>query len=155
MLQVGPYAAIGVLGLLCWHFDARAVANADMMKAQATQFRQEQAAATQLAQKALHDQEAAYRAKAQEADNDYTRTLADARRSADSYVAHHRAVFVQSGPVASPSSAAITSAESHGADVPAPVPADSVLVSASDVQACTVATNYAVSAHDWATTLGN
>jgi hypothetical protein len=152
-MAVGPYAAIGVLALLCWHFDSRAVANADMVQTQAAQFRAAQAAATQLAQQALLQQQARYTAKAQEADNEYTRSLADARHSADAYIAGHRVGIVQPSPIAGSAITAVASAQSLGPGIPSPVPADSVLVPASDVQACTVATNYALSAHDWAMTL--
>ena len=67
-----------------------------------------------LAQEALNRQEAAYKAKAQEIDDGYGRSMEIARRSADSYVAHHRAVFLQSSAVASSTSTAPASPQNDG-----------------------------------------
>jgi hypothetical protein len=55
--------------------------------------------------------------------------------------------------IASGSGAAVAAGQSRRADVPASMSADTVLVSAGDVQACTDATTYALKAHDWASTI--
>lgn len=88
--QFWSCGAIGVLGLLAWHFDARAVANADAVRTQAAQFKQAQADATRIAQQALEHEDLVYRQKAQEADSAYQAQLADASAAADRYIAAHR-----------------------------------------------------------------
>ncbi len=148
--QFWSCGAIGVLGLLAWHFDARAVANADAVRTQAAQFKQAQADATRIAQQALEHEDLVYRQKAQEADSAYQAQLADARAAADRYIAAHR---VQ--PPAAQGRAGGTAAATHsnGTPVPPGLPADAVVVSGADVQACTDAVTYAVKAHDWAGTI--
>jgi len=144
------YGALAVVSLLAWHFDARAVANADAVRSQAAQFAQAQADATAAAQKALKDEQAAYAAKAQEADNAYQTQLADARGAAAQYIS---AYSVRPQTVASGAGAAPAAAQSGSASLSASLPADTVLVSPGDVQACTDATTYALKAHDWADTI--
>jgi len=149
-LKVGPYVALGAVSLMAWHFDARAVANAALVRTQASAFEQAQAIATQTAQAALQHQQAAYVVKATEADSAYQTQLADARSAADAYVAEHR---VQPQAVAGDRSSAPAPAQGGSAGVPPGVSADAVVVSASDVQACTGATAYALSAHEWVATI--
>jgi len=109
-----------------------------------------QAEATVIAQRALEATEAEYRSKADEADKAFQSKLADSRRAADAYVSAHR---VRSQAVARDASGTLASAESGRASVPASLPTDAVLVSESDVQACTDAVTYGIEAHDWALTL--
>ncbi len=142
-----PYLSLGVLAMLCWHFQHRAVANADALRTQAAQFQDAQEAARAIAQTALHHQEAVYQARAQEADNAYQTQLATARYAADRYIAAHR---VQPAAIAGGSGAAPATAQSGGAGIPAPMPADAVMVSAGDVQACTDAVTYGLKAREWA-----
>jgi hypothetical protein len=144
------YGALALVSLLAWHFDSRAVANADALRTQAAQFKQAQANATQIAQAALQRQQAIYATKATEADNAYQMQLADARSAADRYIAAHS---VRNQTIASGSGAAVAAGQSRRADVPASMSADTVLVSAGDVQACTDATTYALKAHNWASTI--
>ena len=141
------YGALAVVSLLAWHFDARAVANADAVRSQAAQFAQAQADATAAAQKALKDEQAAYAAKAQDADHAYQTQLAAAQSATDRYIALHR---VQPSAVGSSTGATSAASQGSGAGVPATVPADSVMVSASDVRACTVITTDYLKARDWA-----
>jgi MoxR-like ATPase len=145
--RLWPFGALAVLPLLAWHFQARAVANADAMRAQAAEFKQAQAAATQLAQATLQHEQAVYAAKATEADNAYQAQLADTRDAAERYIAAHR---VQSTPAQGRGGGALASAQGGGSAIPANLPADTVVVSADDVQACSSATTYALKAHDWA-----
>jgi hypothetical protein len=153
-LRLWPYGAIGVLALLCWHLDARAVANAEMVRAQAASYRSAQAAAAVIAQQALQQEKARYAAQAQEAQNEYEHQVADAHADADNYIAAHRApAGLRTTPVVGAPGTAPAAGSAGGADVPAVVPADTVLVSAGDVQACTNAVTYAVQAHDWAASL--
>lgn len=148
-LVAGPYAAAGALALLCWHFDSRAVANADAMRAQAAQFKAAQATANQRAQQALMREQALYQTRAVETDRAYQNQLAAARLGSRAYVDSHR---VQFGTVAGRGSAAAASAESNRTGVSANLPADPVMVSASDVQICSDAVTYGLQAHNWALT---
>ncbi len=149
-LKAAPYAALVTVSLLAWHFDARAVANADTIRSQAAEFKQGQAAATQMAQAALQHEQAGYAAKAKEADDAYQTQLVDARSAADRYIADHR---VQPQTAASGAGSAPAAAQSGSAGIPAGMPADAVVVSAGDVQTCSDATTYAMKARDWALTL--
>lgn len=90
--------------------------------------------------------ESRYARNAKEAQHEYQIGLAEARAATERYIAAHRL-----RPAAAPAVAPSTT-QSGSAAVPADVPADSVVVSASDVRACTAATNYALKAHDWAIT---
>jgi len=150
VLKVGPYVALGAVALVAWHFDARAVANAEMIRTQAAAFKQAQATATQIAQTALQHERAAYVIKATEADSAYQTQLVDARSAADRYGATHR---LQPPTVASGSGSAPAAAEGYSTGVPASMPADAVMVSNGDVQACSDATTYALNAHNWAITM--
>jgi hypothetical protein len=144
------YSALAIVSLLAWHFDARAVANANAVQIQAAQFKQAQADATVIAQQASQHQQAAYQAKATEADIAYQSQLADARFATARYIASHR---VQSAAVAGQAGSATPPTQSGSAAVPASMPTDSVLVSSGDVQACTDAVTYGLNAHAWATTI--
>jgi hypothetical protein len=150
-LTVGPYAAIGVLALLCWHFDSRAVANADTVRTQAAQFAQAQALATAAARQALQTETAAYAAKAKDADNAYQTQFAAAQTATDQYIATHR---VRTTAVASSAWPAPSPSQGANPGIPATVPVNTVVVSPGDLQACTDAVTYAIQAHDWAATLG-
>lgn len=147
-----PIALAGAL-LLAWHFQARAVANAEALRAQAAQFRQAQTDANRLAAEALHHQEAVFTARAQEAQTTHESQLASARAAADRFIAAHRVQqpATAGGATGQPASAA----QDRGTALPAGLPADSVVVAADDVQACTAAVTYARDAHDWATNLNS
>jgi hypothetical protein len=145
-----PYALIALLAALAWHFDQRAVANADMIRTQAMQFKQAQADTTAIAQAALKHQEAVYQAKAQENDNAYQAQLADARSAADRYITTHR---VQPAAPAGDAGTTAAGAQGGSAAIPASLPTDAVVVSGSDVQVCTDAVTYALKAHEWANSI--
>jgi len=149
-LKAAPYAALAVVSALAWHFDARAVANADAVRVQAEQFKAAQAAATVIAQQALAHEQSIYQAKAVEADSAYQTQLAAAQSAADRYIATHR---VQPAAVARDPVTAVGSAQGSGAGVPANAAAPGVVVSADDVQRCTDATTYALKAYDWANSI--
>ncbi|KUR80898.1 hypothetical protein [Novosphingobium sp. FSW06-99] len=138
--------ALVAVSLLAWHFDARAVANADAVRVQAAQFKQAQASATAIAQAALQHVDAIYQAKAQEADNAHQAQLADAQSAADRYIASHSVCPTAAGRSASPAPGA---AQSAAAGVPASLPAGAVVVSANDVHACTAAVGYAFAARNY------
>ena len=148
---IGIAAIIGLFGLALAanHYRHAYHAEKALRKAQEAAYVAAQAIATQKAQAALVAAEAHYRSKANEADKSYRAGLADARAAADAYTAAHR-VRAASGRAASTT---VASAEDHGPGVPASLPADAVMVSAGDVQACTDAAAYALTAHDWAMTL--
>jgi hypothetical protein len=145
-----PYAAIALLAVLAWHFDRRAIANADALRTQAAQFRQAQIAAQQGAQQALDHENAVYLAKATEAQNAYQVQLSDARASADRYIVAHR---VQPATAGGDAGATVATTDGGHADVPAGLSPASVMVSSDDVQTCTDAVTYALQAHDWADTI--
>ncbi|WP_420382023.1 hypothetical protein [Novosphingobium sp.] len=146
-VKAGPYGALATVSLIAWHFDARAVANAALVRSQAAAFEQTQLAATQIAQTALQHQQAAYAAKSLEADSAYQAQLANTRSAADRYIASHR---VQPQTIASGGSSTAATAPGGSASVPAGVPTGAVVVSTGDVQACTDAATYALNAHTWA-----
>ncbi|EGD58394.1 hypothetical protein Y88_0449 [Novosphingobium nitrogenifigens DSM 19370] len=153
-----PHILSAALALAAWHFWTRAVANAEAVRTQAAQFMQAQADAAKIAQEALHHQEAEYQAKATETQNAYEVQLADAHAAADRYIAAHRLAALPPGlrtqAAQGDASATAPSTQSGGAPLPSGVPADPVVVSADDVQACTGAVSYALKAHDWAGELG-
>jgi hypothetical protein len=149
-LKITPYVALAAVSLLAWHFDARAVANAELIRSQAAAFTQAQTIATQAAQTALQRQQAAYAAEAKEADSAYQAQLADTRSAADRYIVAHR---VQPETIAHGAGSADAATTGGNTGVSAGVSADAVVVSTSDVQACTDAATYAMNAHSWATTI--
>jgi hypothetical protein len=149
-LKAGPYFALVAVSLMAWHFDARAVANVEMIRAQAAAFKQAQATATQIAQTTLQHKQAAYQVKAMETNSAYRAQLVDAKSAADRYSATHR---VQPQAVPSGRRSALAAAQGRSTSVPAIMPADAVVVSSGDLQACTDATTYALNAHSWATAI--
>ena len=85
-----------------------------------------------------------YEEQARHADQEHTEALADARAAADAYIRSHRVRPSGYQRPAEPISQAGVAAE------PSPVPsAGFVAVSDADVQACTAATVYAVTAHNY------
>ena len=98
------------------------------------------------AQLALNASVAAqYQAQAETSDANYKIAVADAGAAADRYIAAHR---VQ--PAADPGGTGSADRPAQAGDpgLPDAVPADAILVSSGDVQACTGATSYAVTAHN-------
>jgi hypothetical protein len=142
-------AAFAVLLGFAWAWQGWTTEKA-LRKADRAAYVAAQAEATVIAQRALEATEAEYRNKADEADKAFQSKLADARRAADAYVSAHR---VRSQAHQGSPSGTLASAESGRASVPASLPADAVLVSERDVQACTHAVTYGIEAHDWALTL--
>lgn len=98
------------------------------------------------AQVALNASVAAkYQSQAEISDANYKTALADAGADADRYIAAHRLrPAAHPGGTSSPSG----TAQAGDSNLPADMPADGVVVSASDVQKCTGATSYAVTAHN-------
>lgn len=149
-LTAAPWVALATVSLLAWHFDARAVANAEATRVQAGQFKQAQAAAARIAQAALQHEQAVYQVKAQEEDSAYQAQLADARSDADRYIAAHR---VQPAAVAGGGGATAPGSADSSSGIPASLPSGAVVVSTGDVQTCTDAATYALKAHDWANSI--
>lgn len=113
-------------------------------------YREAQAKAGELAQKRLREVESLYRRNADEAEQLHAAALADAGDAAERFI---RANRVRAEGASCPSSGPIAPASGERAGVPAPVPADPVMVSADDVRACTGAVTYALEAHRWSLTL--
>lgn len=152
-------ALCGALALLCalfWHEWAVKARQVEHLTQTIAQFRDAQAKATQAAQDALHKQEAAYQAKAKEADDEYRTSLADARARADAYIRSHSVVGLRAdGAGAARATPAAAEGDTSGSpDRSSPAP-DMVVVSAGDIQVCTINTQRLQAAHDWAVTLGN
>lgn len=103
--------------------------------------------AERLAKEARARQEAAYRAKAERADDDHETELADARAAAERFIAARR---VRAETVGRAASGTVASAPDRDSGVSEAMPADAVMVSASDVRACTDAVAYGVAARTWA-----
>jgi hypothetical protein len=143
---------MAIVTALAWHFDARAVANADLVRTQAAQFKAAQAQAAIIAQQALAHEQAAYQLKASEADNAYRKSLANAGASAARYIAAHRidGMRAASDPrstgnaIASAQGSAAKSSDGTGAT------SDMVAVKASDIDVCTINTERLQAVHDWA-----
>lgn len=88
-----------------------------------------------------------YARKADEAEDRHAKQIASITDRTNAYIAANR---VQQNPKCTTSGAG-SSAESSGASVSAPVPADSlVAVTADDLHACSAAVAYALAAHEWA-----
>ena len=97
---------------------------------------------------ALRAQEARYTIKAKEADHDHEIQLASASAAAERFIA---AGGVRRAKAADRASAqTVASAKGDGASVPAQVPANAVMVTASDVRICTANSVDLLAAHNWA-----
>ena len=147
-LGAAPYVALVGVSLLAWHFDARAVANAAMVRTQAASFKQAQADSDAAWTAKLNTQAQTYTQQQKDAQNAYSATLANASSYTGRFIAAHRLQpeAAQSGsvaPVAAPTETPI-------AELREEVPTDSVVVSANDVQGCSVTTGYALALRDWA-----
>jgi hypothetical protein len=142
-------AALAFLGLALAanHYRHAYHAEKALRKADRAAYVAAQAQAAERAQAALRHQEHIYVVKARETEHEYESNLADARASADRYIAANR---VRNQTAARDASAALASAPGRDPGVPASLPADAVMVSERDVQACTDAVTYAIGAHDWA-----
>lgn len=111
-----------------------------------------QADATRAAQAAHDSQQAAFVAKASEADHAHQSLATRSAVAADRYIADH-ACRVQPAPTGGAGGKADAPGQSDGARVPAHVPTDAIVVSAGDVRTCTAWVDYGIAAHDWAGTL--
>jgi len=143
-LAIGTAIALGI----CWWGWSRAADQRD----EARETIAELVAASKAAQKLAESQKAAvearYRELAERASNDHENANLRASDATDRFIAANRVQCPADRRAASP---AITAAEDHGASVPADVPTDTfVVVSESDVRACSAAAAYAVSAFEWA-----
>ncbi|MEI6644076.1 MAG: hypothetical protein WCL10_18805 [Novosphingobium sp.] len=140
--------ALAVFGLIVasWHYRHAYHAEKALRKADRAAYAAAQSEATVIAKRALDAAEARYKRNADNADQAFQSKLADARRSAADYVSAHRVRAYAQGPT----SGTVASAEGRGPGVPASLPADAVMVSEGDVQACTDAVTYGIGAHDWA-----
>ena len=159
--------ALALVSLLAWHFDSLAVKNADLaaknalaLKVQANSYIAAQAQAKQIAQQKLDHQNAVSAANAQRIQNGYQKQLTDARSAMDDYRSKHslsalgllyRTKAATSGGTGQPSA----STPDNGSGVPQEMPADSVVVSAHDLQQCTDSVTYAIKSHQWSETIND
>ena len=144
--------AMALLCLLSWHewsVKARQVAR---LTAEIARFHDAQAQAADIAQEALHHQEAVYLQKAKETDDAYQAQLADARTATDRYIAAHRVrADSAGGPGPAPATAEGQSAQSGNRSGASP---DMVAVTAPDIEVCTVNTKRLEAVREWAVSLG-
>lgn len=109
--------------------------------------KQAQVVAAQKAQQAIAATEASYKAQAEQKDQEYHVEMDSARAAAARYIASHR---VQPATAQGAASGTVAAAQGSGAGVREDLPASGVVVSDSDVQACTDTTTYAVKLREWA-----
>lgn len=149
---LGLFGALAFLGLALAanHYRHAYHAEKALRKADRASYVAAQSEAALIAKRALDAAEARYAHKAMEADLAYQTDLADARSAADRYIDAHR---VRWQAPARDAGGTLATAESSDPGIPASVPGDAVVVSESDVQACTSAVTYAVKAHEWALSL--
>jgi hypothetical protein len=143
-------AALAVLGLVgaLSHYRHAYHAEKALRQADRAAYTAAQSIAAERAQHALDATEAAYRSKANEADQSFKLQMADVRGAADRYIAAHR---VRGQAVGGSPGGSVASSSGGGASVPDAVPADSnVAISDADLQACTAVTAYGIAAHNWA-----
>ena len=114
-----------------------------------------QAAAARAAQVAHDAQQAAFVAKAKEADDAHQSLAARSGAAVDRFIADHRdhGCGVQPAPAGGAGGVAAAPSAGDSAGVPARLPADAIVVSARDVRACNAWVDYGIAAHDWAGTL--
>lgn len=115
-----------------------------------------QAEATALQAAANEDEEARTRANAKGSDRNHEDDLARAGAAGRDYIGRNRIAACRVRPQSDRGEASQTPATtgSGRAAIPAEMPADPfVAINSADLQACTYAVTYAVSAHKWAQTL--
>ena len=149
-------AATILLFLFCWHLDHLVVMRDNQAKAKDAQIIAAQKAASAMALAALNHQQAVSDKNAKKQQGLYETQLATARDAANKYIADHSVSSyfrVQPASGKNPTSATSASTQGDSSSLPPGLPANSVVVSADDVQSCTDATTYALKAHDWAGTV--
>lgn len=131
-----------------WSIKAKQVAH---LSAEIVQFRDAQARAAELAQEALHHQEAVYLQKAKDADDAYQSKLADADARTRAYIASHRldGLRADSAGAAGQPPASTPGGSSQGGNGSGAAP-ELVAVTAADIEICTVNTQRLQAVHDWA-----
>lgn len=145
-----------LLMLFCWHLDSLVVTRDDQAKAKDAQVASEQKEARAIALAALNHQQAISSQNAQQQQGQYETQLASARDAANKYIAGHSiSSYFKLQPAGGKNSASGTAAgaPSDSSALPPGLSANSIVVPANDVQACTDATTYALKAHDWAATV--
>lgn len=144
-LATGLILALAACGWL-WHGKGKALAERDAARAQISAMIEASKQATALALKERAANQAAFAKLKKEADNGHSTALADADRRTADFIRLRR----QSGSCAAKADPA---SEGPSAGVPESAPAETVLVDASDVRACSAASVYADEAHKWAASL--
>lgn len=140
--QAALMVALCLSGWL-WHGKGKALAQRDAARAEVSAMIEASKQATALALKERAANQAAFAKLKKEADNGHSTALADADRRTADFIRLRR----QSGSCAAKANPA---SEGASAGVPESAPAETVLVEASDVRACSAASVYADEAHKWA-----
>lgn len=141
-LAAGLVIALAACGWL-WHGKGKALAERDAALAEVATMIEASKQATALALKERAANQAAFAKLKKEADNGHSTALADADRRTADFI-RLRANRGSCTAKADPAS------EGPSAGVPESAPAETVLVDASDVRACSAASIYADEAHKWA-----
>lgn len=141
-MQSALIASLCLSGWL-WHGKGKALAERDAARAEVSAMIEASKQATALALKERAANQAAFAKLKKEADNGHSTALADADRRTADFIRLRR----QSGSCAAKADPA---SEGASAGVPESAPAETVLVEASDVRACSTASIYADEAHKWA-----
>lgn len=149
--QVAVAASLALSGWLWWG-KGNAIEERDAAvagrKADRAAYTAAQAEALRLALAAKAATEARYKAHAERIDRDHETELADARDATADYIARNR---VRGQGAGSATGGTATAADNRGPGVLPEMPAGSfVAVSDVDVQRCSDATAYALSAREWA-----
>jgi hypothetical protein len=145
-----PYTALVGVSLLAWHCDSRAIANANLVRSQAEQFKRMQAQATIIARDALAHQQAVYQQKAMGADLAYQAQSSAARAATHAYIAARR---MQPAIAAGSTGGSASAQPRDNSPVSASLSPDAIMVSGDDLRICTDGITYALKAHEWATTV--
>lgn len=141
-LAAALIVALAACGWL-WHSKGKALAERDAARAEVSAMIEAGKQATALALKERAANQAAFAKLKKEADNGHSTALADADRRTADFI-RLRANRGSCAAKADPAS------EGPSAGVPESAPAETVLVEASDVMACSAASIYADEAHKWA-----
>jgi hypothetical protein len=142
-----PWIVAAILALACRHYATLAIMRGQALAQQQAAWRSAQAQAGTAARAALAQQQRHLSQWAQTEESRHDQELDQARIAAVRYRAAHRVQPAQPatapGPTAAPG-------PDHAAGLRPPVPAAGIVVSESDVQACSEVTAYALALRSWA-----
>lgn len=139
-----------VASLWLWRGKQHALAERDLAREEIAALINASKANAAALEKQRKDEQARYDNLARTADHDHAQALAAADSLTAAYIRSHRMRAVEGGVSAAP---AIT--QGDGAGVSAVAPASAIVVSESDINACSASYAYALSAYEWALSLAD